>query len=634
MVCLRHLTKGRPSPFVRWFTAIAASLVLVLAPTLAQAATYYVDAAARDDSGSGAQSSPKKYIPSGIALLSSAGGDALIIKNGTYSGSSNAILTFGDGAPGAYNTIRAETDGGVVVSSTVMSGEGIGALGSYTNVVGLKFTAPETKGCDGTYMKFFRCAIENGQVCAVDCDGAFVWQSGSHQLYEDCWFYGWGGRYTVANYENSYTVYRRCVIRHDGGYTYDEAGQNPEAPIANYAANHMSYQNVIVIDHTNAYSTGYTASFYVTGHDYQSPANAVEFIGCMDINGRFGESASFYSDTDDGSTGMTLTDCVFYKNETGIAVGNTGIALTANRVTIGRMSHDAMSRWSGSIALTNGVIFDHTADGSGTKAVTYTDTFNPSSYSGTGVTHLNPLTNGLLYLPRIEAASVLKTSGSGGGQMGAQIMNRIGASGTLYGEPGFNTVTAEALWPWPNEDRIKTDFASITAHNGARGFATGTSLDGSSQTLTKYIWEQLGNRIPAGIYGPPAAGYAAWRTANFSGTDLTNDAVSGPLADPDGCGLTNLARYAFALPARGRVAAPITLGTATAGGASYLTLTFPRLAAADGLTYALESSTDLVGWTAVPGRTYTAGAGPITAQDAVAMGTTPRRFLRVRITAP
>jgi hypothetical protein len=126
--------------------------------------------------------------------------------------------------------------------------------------------------------------------------------------------------------------------------------------------------------------------------------------------------------------------------------------------------------------------------------------------------------------------------------------------------------------------------------------------------------------------------YAAWRTASF-GADAANDAIAGPNADPDGCGLTNFARYAFALPARGSVANPITLGSVTVGSDTFLTLTFPRRTSASDLTYILESSTDLVTWTPVAGRTYSAGSGPITAQDAVAMGTASRRFLRVRVSA-
>jgi len=135
---------------------------------------------------------------------------------------------------------------------------------------------------------------------------------------------------------------------------------------------------------------------------------------------------------------------------------------------------------------------------------------------------------------------------------------------------------------------------------------------------------------------PVGADYAAWRAANFAGAELGNDAVSGPDADPDATGLTNLARYAFALAARGPVANPVTVDTATVAGAQYLTLTFPRRTDASDLTYALESSPDLVDWTAVPDRTYPAGAGAVTAKDSVPAGApaTPRRFLRLRVTTP
>ncbi|MBK8479433.1 MAG: fibronectin type III domain-containing protein [Opitutaceae bacterium] len=167
-------------------------------------------------------------------------------------------------------------------------------------------------------------------------------------------------------------------------------------------------------------------------------------------------------------------------------------------------------------------------------------------------------------------------------------------------------------------------------------------------TLAGAAYDPATNRIYVSQYGAygdspvihayqvalaPPATYATWRTANFTGTDLTNDAVSGPNADPDSTGLSNLARYAFNLPARGTVANPIILNTSGSGDARVLTLTFPRRGTATDLTYTLESSTDLVTWTAVPGQTYTAGSGSITAQDAVATGAAPRRFLRLRVTA-
>src|SRR5205085_1629742 len=66
----------------------------------------------------------------------------------------------------------------------------------------------------------------------------------------------------------------------------------------------------------------------------------------------------------------------------------------------------------------------------------------------------------------------------------------------------------EPLWPFPNEAVIKADMASYSGPGGAgaRGFTAGNSLDGSPQTLTRYIWEYLGNQIPAEIYGPQTGG--------------------------------------------------------------------------------------------------------------------------------
>ena len=137
------------------------------------------------------------------------------------------------------------------------------------------------------------------------------------------------------------------------------------------------------------------------------------------------------------------------------------------------------------------------------------------------------------------------------------------------------------------------------------------------------------------LVGIQPSSYAAWRTGNFTGADATNDAISGPNADPDGSGLSNYARYAFNLAARGRVAPPTTLGTVTVGQNQFLTLTFPRRETASDLSYTVESSTDLTIWTPVPGLIYTPGDGPVTAQDAVSMGAgTPRRFLRIRIAQP
>jgi hypothetical protein len=122
----------------------------------------------------------------------------------------------------------------------------------------------------------------------------------------------------------------------------------------------------------------------------------------------------------------------------------------------------------------------------------------------------NPATSGLLYLPRIEAGSTLKTAGPSKARIGADLTYQYGKSGTLWGEAGYNLLqdgtngqAVAKLWPFPNEDVIKAKLAEYSNHGvkGARGFCAGTSKDGTPQTLTKYIWEYLGNQIPSDIYG-------------------------------------------------------------------------------------------------------------------------------------
>ena len=86
------------------------------------------------------------------------------------------------------------------------------------------------------------------------------------------------------------------------------------------------------------------------------------------------------------------------------------------------------------------------------------------------------------------------------------------------------------MWPFPNEDLIKTKMAAYNNHgvSGARGFCTGTSIDGTAQTLTKYIWEYLGNQIPSSIYTttPSSTVVISGYCKNNSSTTLSGITVS------------------------------------------------------------------------------------------------------------
>ena len=172
--------------------------------------------------------------------------------------------------------------------------------------------------------------------------------------------------------------------------------------------------------------------------------------------------------------------------------------------------------------------------------------------------------------------------------------------------------------------------------------ATTTYTDTGLTTGTSYSYQVVALDAAGNASGFSAAAsavphdeistaFAAWVAGNFTAAEQANTAVSGPEADPDRSGLTNLARYAFGLPARGRVASPVALTVSGTGSDQHLVLTFPRKGYAPDLQYTVQSSTDLVTWTDLqsvpPGYPKT-----FTCIDSAVISSAPRRFLRLRIT--
>lgn len=103
-------------------------------------------------------------------------------------------------------------------------------------------------------------------------------------------------------------------------------------------------------------------------------------------------------------------------------------------------------------------------------------------------------------------------------------------------------------------------------------------------------------------------------------------------ADPDGDGLPNLLEYALGLDDQVADSSPVIF----ARGETRLTLSFPRVADPS-LTYTVEATSELTGswnviWTSTGMQN---AAGPVTVADEVDLApATPRRFLRLRVTAP
>lgn len=456
------------------------ALAALLAGSAAHSTTYYVDGSASNDSGSGSQSSPKKYIGSGISLLSSSGGDTLIIQAGTYSNANDGVTSVPSGKVGAYNIIKAAIDGTVTIKGALTLGLG----DHYVQFEGLKWDFNDTKVIEGRYVKFIRTAFKGGATSGNNVTVQIGTNDASpgaqYVLLEDSWVYGPGGRYKVLVYNSDSVILRRVVARHDGGWSYD--GQNPQGVFTVYDSKNIRVENCLAIDSLSNLD-GFESNFYIVGNGSTNVSESnVKVSGSMVLNGP-GNGMAF--DGGNPYQSAVLEDVVIWNAAAGgIASNGSAHSVAINRATV-NSGGTGFADWNGGgrISVSNSIAYKNSGG-----AVSGLNSSNMVSYgngSDTG-TVLDPTKNGLVYLPRIEVGSKLKTLGSNGGQIGAQMDQRIGASGTMFGEPGYDTVGMDSLWPWPNEGRIKSDFSEYNS----RGFSA------SSKTLTDYVWSYLGSASP------------------------------------------------------------------------------------------------------------------------------------------
>lgn len=140
---------------------------------------------------------------------------------------------------------------------------------------------------------------------------------------------------------------------------------------------------------------------------------------------------------------------------------------------------------------------------------------------------------------------------------------------------------------------------------------------------------------------PAAAGTAyAWLGQTFTPAERADPAVGSLTADPDQDGIPNLLEYALGLAPRSADAAsalPSPAVVATAGGPR-LELSFSRPEPAPpGVTYAVETSADLVNWSreaaavSLVSSTTAAGRATLVYRAAAPLGAGQRVFLRLAV---
>ncbi len=478
--------------------------LLLTLPVISEAASYYVGKSGSDANScataiSSSAGNRKLTITSGLTCLSP--GDTLLIGDGSYA---QAFTSLPNGSSGQYITIGAENDGEVIVTGDL----DLSHTNHYIIFQGLRFQS-QNKLILGNHLKFFRNEFKGGCSsgnCVNTQVGTNNYSDTADILFEDNWFHGYpGGRYVLLIYNSSRIVVRRAVTRFDG---FTDTGI-PAANFSTYDSNGIEIQNSIAIDGItgNGLMGGYVAAYY-------NNCNNTGGVGCTNFKFRGDisiNSSNWAMGTDGQSelTGMEVYDFASIGGLYGISSARPDNPTYKRLTILGVTAGDGIGAWGSTATISDSIFANNSGKSCEGLSATTSVAYNNAGGNTCG-TVLNPFTNGLLYLPRIEAGSILASGGSGGGQRGANITAKIGTSGTLHGETGYNTTTGDALWPFPNETRIKKEMC--TDVGVTRGFC-------GSSSLTQYVMNYLGNGNPYNV-----TSYTVTPSAGANGTISPNTA--------------------------------------------------------------------------------------------------------------
>lgn len=513
--------------FAGW--CILATMLLFSVPL--SAATFYVSTSGTKTSGASVEgdwSNSNCYSTISAAIRNMSGSDEVVVNDGIYTGYDNVIgrhtdVTVPDGTEEAYTKIYARNPFGVTLDSSQSSEwDYYGAMiyldgVDYVEIDGFKGINRDGSNnhfitiTNCTYITMKRCLIRTSTIDNRENSVLCIYGDRTdHILIEDVGITG-GYRYgfTVMGYSGSAPhniVFRRCIGRPDWCDS-DE----PHAMFAIYGDNdnasegpyNVAFQNCIAIDQNAG----------VPDSDWKPYGPLYIFKGVHDVivdsciflnNDQTGSTSGSWFTEDYSGSNLYATNSIFYAY-TGVGITFGGNFSQIQGCTFGGSSGYGArtSSLDSAMPLRNCLFLSSTTDNLYSYSTPPTGTYN-SFQAGTPFGSSNiTYQSDCLYLPRVEVASNRYGTGYDSGNVGAHIIKRLGTSGTYYGDSGWNTSTDIDLWPWPYEDEIKEWFAvendppvgaDLSSNDTDRGFCA------NGQTLTKYIWEYLGNTIPPEIY--------------------------------------------------------------------------------------------------------------------------------------
>lgn len=479
-------------------------------PGIDLANAYFISPTGQDSNDGRSESRPFRSFARAFSAMP--GGHTLVLLDGVYSeaAGTGTIHYSGRGSsqpPSGEATrptqVRALRPGQVTVAGPLFLGRST-RKDSYIRITGITFD-----GGGDLYNTSYVTVKECGFHGAFGIGTNDHRDGNSRNLVEDVWIWASGERIIASNYRSHENVWRRVVVRGDGCGTAECRGSgNPNVGITVYDSHDVSLQNVMVVDRILSSGDEPYGDFAAAQHTEQAEYHLgrCEWLGTLSLKS---PDVGYYFEPDAViDPTFRVVDAVAWDSRfDGFNLSRAG-SLALQNLTAKAFEEDAVRVAPG---LTRGSVSNVLVAGAGrfginsAVAPSYVNVHgaagNPynQTYCTLGCYSRDPLADGSLkYLTRIETGSYLKGRGENGADIGANLIYRYGGDGARFGDAGYNALTSVPLWPWPNEERLKSE---MCAKSGvARGFCAAPSL-------TRYVWEYLGHPTPADL-GATSAGTA------------------------------------------------------------------------------------------------------------------------------
>lgn len=519
---------------------ILSTLVVVLLPAAAWSATLYM--------GSG-----EAYTNLSSAFSAMSSGDTLIIRDGTYTGSSNQI-TYSNCPPAGPGTgsgdarftiVKAENPGSVIFGNGTASmfnylanSYGNGAPRKWIKWDGIIWKSSSSTGGGAVYLLGDDACPGSGAISssdyfywyfkgcgAVDYSGSeggtWEWHYVGYVLLEDC--FGWGrARYGILSSASDYIVVRRHIDRRDA---VQISSSYPSANYMNYASKYVEYQNCLAVDtdsdfwaaNGDPYGTFYIRKPYETCGNRTATNTGIR--GGIGLSYDANDAPNLSSYVENSNTGSQIVNYIQAQTSNGFIAINPSSDIVYDHCTVINSStargysyaYGNLSGGGSYMDVTNSV-----CQGSGSLTTSYgvssSSDYNNAYGCGGSFGGAHSTTQNLAYQYVFKPEASFPT-GNDSKKVGAKVMYAYGTDGTFYGESGYadspSETSDEKLWPWGriyagDNSWEKTIWAQMRINHDTtdetRGFCQ------SDQSITNWIATAGGTLSPTNSLTVDGAG--------------------------------------------------------------------------------------------------------------------------------